>query len=201
MATRFKSCSVQNCNGNSHRDGEGKRGFCSKHYQRWQHHGDPNIIRGVPSPAMDWLHHQMHTKDKACLVWPFHTGANGYGRAHSPKNGVLTNASRIMCELAHGAPPSDIHEAAHSCGNGSKGCVNPNHLDWATPADNHADKLRHGTHNRGERHGASKLTENDVRKIRALIGTTSQAAIARMFNIHQCAISEIKTGRKWGWLV
>lgn len=105
-----------------------------------------------------------------------------------------------MCETAHGPRPSDIHEAAHSCGNGSLGCGNPKHLRWDTPEGNHADKVEHGTTNRGERQWQARLTEADVRDIRAMLGTTKQKDIASLYGLNPCVISEIKTGRKWGWL-
>lgn len=40
MAERFKACLVDGCNGNAAKPGSG-RGWCTKHYQRWQKHGDP----------------------------------------------------------------------------------------------------------------------------------------------------------------
>jgi hypothetical protein len=37
---------------------------------------------------------------------------------------------------------------------------------WSTRADNHADKVEHGTHNRGERHPLSKLSNSEALEIR-----------------------------------
>lgn len=48
---------------------------------------------------------------------------------------------RHMCKLKNGDPPTPDHEAAHSCGNGKHGCINPNHLRWATDAENMADTV------------------------------------------------------------
>lgn len=50
-----------------------------------------------------------------------------------------------MCQKAHGDPPSPKHDAAHSCGRGHEGCVNPNHLSWKTKKQNQADRITHGT--------------------------------------------------------
>lgn len=105
-----------------------------------------------------------------------------------------------MCMVAHGEPPTGSHEAAHSCGNGREGCVNPRHLRWATPVENQSDKVAHGTTYRGERHWSAKLTEVEVKEIRALLGTMSQAAIARLYGVDPSAVSEIKSGKTWGWL-
>lgn len=199
MEKRFKPCSVQDCERNAHRDENGKKGFCSLHYERQRKHGNPFVVKRN-TRAIDWLRqHSVHTGPD-CLVWPFHIGKDGYGRAHYPGYGPITTASRLMCIFAHGEPPTPRHEAAHSCGNGNKGCVNPLHLYWATPAENHSDKIKHGTTNRGERQGRSKLTEENVLQIRQMIGSKTQAAIAKMYGVDQSTISDIRRRKRWGWL-
>jgi hypothetical protein len=148
---------------------------------------------------MDWLTaHASHECDD-CLIWPFAIGADGYGRVHRPK-GSLTTASNLMCEMVHGPKPSQKHEAAHSCGMGNTGCVNPRHVYWATPKENHADKIKHGTTNRGEQQGASRLTEDDIRQIRSRSGTESQLSLAREFQVDPSHISKIVNRQAWGWL-
>jgi len=105
-----------------------------------------------------------------------------------------------MCRLAHGEPPAPDYQAAHSCGRGVDGCLNPNHLRWATAEENEADKLLHGTSNRGERHGMVKLTEDEVRAVRALKGKVSQRAAAKALGYTRGVVCDIWTGRTWGWL-
>lgn len=194
----MNACSVDGCDRDASRAANGKRGFCSLHYQRVRKFGDPHEVRRTPSPAQDWLRaHVTHAGDD-CLIWPFATGADGYGRAHRPKRGSLTTASHLMCELAHGPRPSRIHEAAHSCGNGNKGCVNPRHVYWATPTENQRDRIEHGTSNRGTQQGASRLTDDDVRAIRA--ATCSQADLAMRYGVDQSHINKIIHRRAWAWL-
>jgi hypothetical protein len=43
---------------------------------------------------------------------------------------------------------------------------NLSNLCWGTASENYADRVVHGTHNKGERHGNAKLTERTVRAIR-----------------------------------
>lgn len=75
-----------------------------------------------------------------CLEWPY--SGNNWGYGQLTVAGRLVVASRFVCEIAHGDPPTPEYQAAHSCGNGHLGCVNPQHLRWATPKENSADKIR-----------------------------------------------------------
>jgi hypothetical protein len=48
-----------------------------------------------------------------------------------------TNPARLICEWFHGAPPSPVHEAGHTCPQGeNECCVNPDHLKWMTREEN-----------------------------------------------------------------
>ncbi len=137
-------------------------------------------------------------EDDDCLKWPFSDAGNGYGKIHW--NGGPRFVHRIACSLTHGEPPTPKHEASHTCGRGKFGCCNPRHLKWKTRTENEADKLAHGTTNRGERCGSSKLTESDVREILSLRGRKSQQAIALDFNVQRTSVSLIHRGKNWGWL-
>jgi len=171
------------------------------HYQRWKKHGNPAVVKSVPSPAWDWIQGHKNHSGPDCLKWPFHISPDGYGRAHDKNDGhKLKTASRVMLIQAKGQPPSSKHECAHTCGKGNEGCVNPDHLYWATPAQNQADRVRHGTSNRGEQQWKSKLTASDVLKIRSLYPRMKQDEIAKSYNVDQSTISNIVTGKKWAWL-
>lgn len=130
-----------------------------------------------------------HSGDE-CLLWPYATNGIGYGRIGNKL------VHRLVCEHFHGSPPSLKSEAAHLCGN--RLCCSHRHLEWKSHAENIADKKTHGTATAGESHGTSKLTENEVRRIRELAGVTSQRAIARMFGVNQGTISDIVRRESWG---
>lgn len=137
--------------------------------------------------------HVGHDSDE-CLIWQFATNAAGYGLATI--DGHQTLASRWMCTLAHGEPPSPRHEAAHRCGNGHNGCVNPKHLRWATAKQNCADRTIHGTDNRGERSGRTTLTADDIRAIRA--APPDLIALMKRYSVSKGCISKIRSGKRWG---
>jgi DNA-binding transcriptional regulator YiaG len=53
--------------------------------------------------------------------------------------------------------------------------------------------------NRGSNHRMSKLTEADVREIRALGGKMTQPEIAAKFGVSKWTVGDIIRGKRWGW--
>lgn len=189
-------CSVAGC-GNTKRI---TAGLCSLHYQRLRRNGDPlkTKIKATPRGEVQAFFAQtvLTWATDECLPWPYTTPGDGRGyMRHQGRWGIV---SRFACEEAHGPPPTPEHEAAHSCGNASAGCVSPRHLRWATRAENEADKVGHGTSQHGERNAQAKLSGAEVAEIRALKGSASQSQIAARFGITQSAVSMIQRGLRWG---
>lgn len=149
----------------------------------------------LPSSRLEFARLCAATESQDCIKWPFSVAGNGYGVIKVGAKSM--NVSRYVCALAHGLPATDGLQAAHSCGN--RTCVNPHHLSWKTREENEADKVRHGTHNRGERCGAAKLNAFDVQEIRRRIHKMPQSEIAKMFGVSQSLISRIKNGHKWAY--
>lgn len=134
-----------------------------------------------------------------CLIWPY--ADDGHGYAQFNHKGKQTKVHRFICIEVNGLPPEFNSEAAHSCGNGNKKCVNPKHLRWATPVENQWDRLDHGTHNRGERCGTHKLVREDVLAVVTLLDSgSSHQSIADYFGVHRCTITDIAKGKNWSWL-
>lgn len=187
-------CSIEGC-GKPIRH----RGWCAKHYKRWYRHGDPIATAPGFGEAQSFFENVVLTcKTDQCLDWPFSKSSHGYGQIRI--GGKLRDVHRLVCERIHGEPPSPKYEAAHSCGRGHVGCVNPNHLSWKTPVENNADKLIHGTHNRGQKNPGSKLSERAVMEIRSLKGKVSQRELARRFGVTRQTICDIGRGKTWSWL-
>lgn len=193
LAPRDRVCSVPGCE-KKHT----ANGFCLNHYRRNRDHGDPLAgITAQGEPIRYLVEEVLTYQGDDCLRWPFATW-KGYGRISY--EGRNQNACRVVCLLTHGEPPHRSYHAAHTCGKGHEGCVNPRHLVWKTPIDNKADELEHGVRPRGSKVGTSKLTEEDVLKIRMMKGSMSQRDIASKFAVSEGAISAIMSGAKWGWL-
>lgn len=171
--------------------------LCSMHYQRKRKTGTTDAIQRTGFNR-DFLLANVHFSGDACLLWPFATVGSGYGIIRGQKSGrrSITLAHRLMCKLAHGAPPNEKLQAAHSCNN--RLCVNPRHLRWATCSDNIMDKHLHGTMSRGEAHPRAKLTGDLAMQVYSADG--EQRALAREYGVSQSTVSAIKNGRNWAWL-
>lgn len=134
-----------------------------------------------------------------CVLWPF--SCNRAGREGYPQIAIGRRphrVSRIVLAELVGPPPHPQSQAAHApviCH--EPRCVNPRHLRWATPADNMADKLLDGTHNRGSA-GRAELTE--VRALAIYHAGGTQAAIAKRYGVSRSTVASIKVGARWSWL-
>lgn len=166
------------------------RGYCSKHYQRWQATGSLKTRRSTHVGAAQSFLSSIPVTDE-CVLWPYSISEKGYGRLRF--RGVCINASRACLLLHKGEPPSVDHQCAHSCGN--RACVNPRHLRWATGAENAADTIKHGTRVQGERHPSAKITEKDVLAIRVDCRTNRE--IASDYGLHIHTIRQIKKRALW----
>ena len=184
MANR-KKCKVDDCERPSK-----SLGFCNSHYERNKRYGDPLMGRTPNGEQHNWIDKHAGHSGSECLKWPYST-ARGYGYCHI--DGKYASVSRHMCKIRN--------EAAHICGNGHLGCVNPSHLEWKTSAENKEDQLRHGTRRRGEMK-KSKLTTEAVRDIRRRVAESNitQVELSSEYGVTSSAIQSVVSRRTWAWL-
>jgi len=190
-------CEVEGCNGKVWQR-TGDQFLCVTHCQKLRKYGNVHGISPRYKRKSRWIEAHVCYSGDNCLKWPF--DVSNHGRGTVQINNKSMSAPRAMCMLAHGDPPSPQHQAAHSCGKGHDGCMNPRHLSWKTPKENEADKVAHGTLRRGSAINTSKLSEDDVRAIRKMIGTVSGIEIARAWGITATMVSNIKLRKAWAWL-
>lgn len=110
-------------------------GWCNTHYQRWWKHGDPEKLLGHASqhgtPEVRFWRKVDRTGPDGCWLWLGKLGSKGYGLAHV-ENGQR-QAHRVAYELAIGQIPDGL-EMDHLCN--VRRCVNPEHLEPVTHAEN-----------------------------------------------------------------
>jgi hypothetical protein len=116
------SCSI--CGGTFY-----ARGWCYKHYRRWQRHGDPlhERTRGVKSVADV---EKRAAKENDHWLW---SQVNTQGYAKADMGGKTVALHRWVYEQACGPIPDGL-EIDHLCR--VRNCVNPAHLEPVTGAEN-----------------------------------------------------------------
>lgn len=128
----------------------------------------------------------------ACWMWLQSVDRNGYGRTFW--DGRCTQAHRIAWQIINGPIPKGI-QILHTCDNSS--CVNPTHLYAGSHRDNMNDMVRRSRLPRGIRHHRARLSEADVKEIRASAAGSSQSAIAKRFGITQSHVRKIVLRKLW----
>ena len=117
-----------------------------------------------------------------CFVWNWAVHRKGYASIRVGQKSQ--KAHRIAYEKANG-PIAGGQMVRHLCGNPS--CVNPEHLQAGTTAENARDMVKAGTQ------GHQKLTVEDAVKIRRLFaqGDFSYAELGRQFGVSWGTIRNI----------
>jgi hypothetical protein len=131
----------------------------------------------------------------ACWPWTGHKTPRGYGGLQW--KGKPWRAHRLAWIEANGPIPPDKPHILHDCDHPP--CCNPAHLFCDTHAANMADKMRKGRAPHGETNVIAKLTEADVRAIRAAAGTHRD--IAKRFGIDHTHVGDIKRRERWRHLL
>ncbi len=141
-------------------------------------------------------------RESGCWEWIAATNAKGYGHfTLGGRSGKTKYIHRVVYQLCVGDTPNKLF-VCHHCD--IPACCNPAHLFLGTHAENLQDAARkgrlHGSGARGERHGQTTLSEDQVRDIRrraAVGGKGIMAALAREFHVSHCTVSRIVRRIYW----
>ena len=129
-----------------------------------------------------------------CWIWERGIDHHGYGGINIAR-GKMVKAHRFSWELHNGPIPPGLN-VLHKCD--TRPCVNPDHLYLGSQADNLADAKRKGRTAKGVRNGSARLTEAQVREIRA--STEPARIVAERYGIHREHAAQIRRRRAWSWL-
>jgi len=135
--------------------------------------------------------------DDECWEWLGGKDKDDYGYFKTKQK--MKKAHRIVYELTHSKIPEGL-VVRHKC----RGkCVNPSHLEVGTIAENCADMIRDGTLLRGEKNGFARLTEDQVRDIKARLRDYERGmvkSLADEYGVAYQTIYGIKSGKNWSWV-
>lgn len=135
-----------------------------------------------------------------CWVWTAATTQGGYGVFRiGPAPGELHRAHRIAFALSGQFLASD-QLLRHKCD--TPRCCNPRHLVQGLPLDNSTDMVSRGRSRKGVNNPCVKLTENQVRQIRALYKPYkfSRYKVAKAVGISSGAVLNVLNGSNWSHL-
>lgn len=160
--------------------------------------GERGLMPRRPAPFWSRV-----VKGDGCWEW---TGARSGGYGTVAVGGRTVKAHRVSWEMTFGAIPDGLC-VLHRCDN--PGCVRPDHLFLGTVDDNNKDRAAKGRSRgvfdssaghpakkrRGEKHWQARLSDDDVRAIRARRASGALCDdIARDYGVNPATISRIARG-------
>lgn len=126
-------------------------------------------------------------KDKSSNLY------NGYGRIRFNKKSIAVH--RFIYETFYGPIDKNL-VCCHKCD--VRNCINPAHIFIGTREENQKDMRDKGRAAKGSRNGYSKLTEEDIPKIRHLYNDgLTQKEIGKMYGVSQTVLGKVVRGITW----
>lgn len=148
---------------------------------------------------------RMVRRDESCWTWTSARNKSGHGRFAVWRHNHMTNlyAHRVSWQIHFGMIPDGLY-ICHRCDNPP--CVRPDHLFMGTQTDNMHDAARKGRtaapasanplrYPRGARHWNARLSEDQVRSIRA--SQESNRTLARRFGVSEGTVRRARSHEGW----
>lgn len=171
------------------------RGWCGKHYQRWQKYGDPQQVSVIVGDDVRrfWSYVARDIGDH-CWLWIGARDKDGYGVVQL--QGKARKAHRVAWNLANGRIPDGLC-VCHSCD--VRNCCRPSHLWLGTNDDNMNDCTAKGRRPAGERNGTKTRPERVARRgdrhASAVLTPEQVAAVVAEYKAGQSAV---EVGKRYG---
>lgn len=158
-------------------------------------------VPGTPENRASLLRRFWNKVEKGPGCWEWKGRLDGgYGRiaSGSPMSGTLVHhrAHRLSWEIANSAPVPNDMQVLHLCDNPA--CVNPDHLEAGTGAENMRQKVERGRSLFGEKNPRSVLTESLVAEIRRAVRRgESYTSLAEKYGLTSVSIGNAARGKTW----
>lgn len=140
---------------------------------------------------------KVHVVADANSCWEWQASVHKFGHGQFSYCGKPITAHRFAYLLVHKALAPVIR---HTCDNPR--CIRPAHLLGGTHQDNVQDRVNRGRtrtgHVLGEAHANAKLTEAQVRYIKASDKTGPQLALE--LGVDHTVVYGIRNGKRWKWV-
>lgn len=145
-------------------------------------------------PIANRLLHHVTKQANGCWEWTSNIGTTR--TASLNVGGKLIKTSRLSYETWVGPIPEGL-VVRHKCDNGP--CINPEHLELGTMADNSRDMVERGRSARREGHSQAKLTWEKVRLIREKYraGLATQETLGEEFGVSRRCIGKVVNNDTW----
>lgn len=119
---------------------------------------------------------------------------HGYRGLRLSKGGVIKDyhVARLVMLAFVGPRPTGAW-INHKDGDKLNNCVD--NLEYDTPQENHTHAVGLRLHAWGRRHGMVKLTEDQVREIRA--SSATERELAKQYGVSDSAIHGVRAGKTW----
>ncbi len=146
------------------------------------------ILERTTNPASETL----------CMIWKNRKDKAGYGMASFSSRNFMAHRLSYCAFHNIGTIPEGML-VRHQC-TGDRACVNPFHLELGTAKENAADRIRDGTHLRGETNARATITKETAIAIMQSKGEGTMKERAVRFGTTSGAVSSIDCGVNWKWL-
>lgn len=147
-----------------------------------------------PGGRIKWSIGKMPRLMSVCRI----TRTRRYYGVHMRRDGKTLRVAvhSLVAETFFGPRPEGM-QVCHNNGNGLDNRVD--NLRYDTPTANQADKLKHGTHQYGERNASAKLTNDQAEEIKKQRKAgVKLRVIAERFGVRESTVSRIANGVRRG---